>query len=107
MYNYLGMNGVEGLVAGLGLSEIITSGLAIMITLLLKDFFTEVAIGLRFYFNPAFMPGDIVYINGVKFKLLSVGFRRTVLENLETKRWVYYLNSKIVTLPLEKDFEED
>lgn len=76
----------------------------IIITVWIKDFATNFAKGMVFYRNPAFMPGDLVYLDDKQARIISIGFRETIFESFEDgeKIWRYVPNHRIDFVKLEK-----
>lgn len=78
--------------------------LSVVGTIWIKDFATNFAKGYLFYRNPAFMPGDEVYIDGKEARIISIGVRETIFETKEETRvvWRYVPNHRIDYIKLEK-----
>lgn len=77
---------------------------SVVITIWFKDFATNLAKGLQFIRNPAFMPGDVVYLDGEQATIVSIGIRETVfaMDRDGERVWRYIPNSRIDYIKLEK-----
>lgn len=77
---------------------------SVVITIWFKDFATNLAKGLQFIRNPAFMPGDVVYLDGEQATIVSIGIRETVfaMDRDSERVWRYIPNSRIDYVKLEK-----
>lgn len=77
---------------------------SVVITIWFKDFATNLAKGLQFIRNPAFMPGDVVYLDGEQATIVSIGVRETVfaMDRDGERVWRYIPNSRIDYVKLEK-----
>ena len=77
---------------------------SVVVTIWFKDFATNLAKGLQFIRNPAFMPGDVVFLDGELATIVSIGIRETVFSiDRDGKRvWRYVPNSRIDYVKLEK-----
>ena len=77
---------------------------SVIVLLMLKDYATNIAKGLKFYRNPAFMPGDVVVLDGEKATIISIGIGETVfqIQREEVLTWRYIPNSRIEYAKLEK-----
>ena len=73
-------------------------------TIWIKDLATNFVKGYMFYRNPAFMPGDSVYIDDKEARIISIGFSETIFETSEENRvvWRYVPNHRIDYVKLEK-----
>ena len=80
---------------------------AVIVLLIIKDWSASIAKGLKFYRNPAFMPGDRVLLDGEIATIISIGFTETIfqIEREEYKSWRYVPNTRIDYLKLEKVIE--
>ena len=81
---------------------------SVVITIWFKDFATNLAKGLQFIRNPAFMPGDVVYLDGEEATIISIGIRETVFafDRDGQRVWRYIPNSRIDYVKLEKIIKE-
>lgn len=90
------------------LSDLLMPWLAVIFSIIstiwIKDFVTNFVKGYQFYRNPAFMPGDEVYIDGKEARIISIGFTETIFESKEDDRvvWRYVPNHRIDYVKLEK-----
>ena len=77
---------------------------AVIVLLILKDWATNIARGLKFYRNPAFMPGDLVTLDGELATIVSIGFTETIfsIDRDGKEVWRYVANTRIDYLKLEK-----
>ena len=80
---------------------------AVIVLLILKDWAASIAKGLKFYRNPAFMPGDKVMLDSEIAIIISIGFTETIfeIERDTVKTWRYVPNTRIDYLKLEKVIE--
>ena len=80
---------------------------AVIVLLILKDWATNIARGLKFYRNPAFMPGDKVILDGEIATIISIGFTETIfsIERDGQTSWRHVANIRIDYLKLEKVIE--
>lgn len=78
--------------------------ISVVITIWFKDFATNLAKGIQFIRNPAFMPGDVVYLDGETATIISIGIRETVfaMDRDGQRVWRYVPNSRIDFVKLEK-----
>lgn len=81
--------------------------LSVVFAIWFRDFATNIAKGIQFYRNPAFMPGDTVYIDGEKAIIIHIGWSQTIFEikRDQHKLWRYVRNNRIEFLKLEKVVE--
>jgi hypothetical protein len=82
--------------------------LGIVISLAIRDIANNFVQGILFYYDSTFKAGDLVYIDGEKAIIISVGIRTTVF-NIKDGRgntWRYVANEKIKSLKLEKVVED-
>jgi hypothetical protein len=58
--------------------------------------------------KPGFEPGDVVYLDGERATIISIGYRETIFEvdNGRGKVWRYIYNTRIPTHRLEKLIHE-
>lgn len=94
------------------ISDLLMPWLAVIIsivgTIWIKDFATNLAKGYMFYRNPAFMPGDSVYIDDKEARIISIGLRETIFETADSDNrvvWRYVPNHRIDYIKLEKIVE--
>ena len=72
--------------------------------LMLKELVTDLVASIRWKMKPGFEPGDVVFLDGEKATIISIGFSETVFEidNGRGKVWRYIYNKRIPTHRLEK-----
>lgn len=77
---------------------------SIVVVIWIKDWATNFMHGYMFYRNPAFMPGDEVYIDGKEARIISIGWTETIFESKEAEHtvWRYVPNHRIDYIKLEK-----
>lgn len=82
--------------------------ISVVVTIWFKDFATNLAKGIQFIRNSAFMPGDVVYLDGEEATIISIGVRQTVfaLDRDGQRVWRYIPNSRIDFVKLEKIIRE-
>jgi hypothetical protein len=78
--------------------------ISVLVLLMLKDYAMNINKGWKFYRNPAFMPGDTVYLDGEKATIVSIGITETIfaITKQEVTTWRYIPNSRIEYAKLEK-----
>lgn len=78
--------------------------LSIMFTMWLKEFATSLFKSWSFYKNPAFYPGDKVYLDGDCAVIIHIGMGQTIFEIERDGRsvWRYIPTHKVETVKLEK-----
>ena len=98
---------------GLELAEIATPFIAalvaLVVTLMFKDYATKLAKGMAFKMNPAFKEGDKVILDGERALIVKIGNSETVFgihkasgEFKGDYIWRYVPNERIPTLKIEK-----
>ncbi|MDB4128671.1 mechanosensitive ion channel [bacterium] len=77
---------------------------SVILVLMLKDWAANIAKGIKFYRDPAFMPGDRVYLDGELATIIDIGLTRTVfhIQRENENTWRYVPNTRIDYLKLEK-----
>jgi small-conductance mechanosensitive channel len=82
--------------------------LGIVVSLAIRDIANNLVQGFLFYIDSTFKAGDLVYIDGEKAVIISVGLRTTVfnIKNGRGNTWRYVANEKIKSLKLEKVIED-
>ena len=87
-----------------GLSPYLVLILGGVMALWLKEVVAGIVAGLRFYIDPAFQPGDQVFLDGEKATIVSIGYKTTIfqIDNGRGTVWRYIPNVKIVNLRLER-----
>ena len=75
-----------------------------VIALWFKDMVGDIVASIRWKMKPGFEPGDVVFLDGEKATIISIGFSETVFEidNGRGKVWRYIYNKRIPTHRLEK-----
>jgi small-conductance mechanosensitive channel len=76
-----------------------TALLALVITLMFKDYATGIAKGLKFRLSRDFQEGDKVILDGERALIVKIGNSVTVFGDY---CWRYVPNERIATLKLEK-----
>mgnify|MGYP005713864957 CR=1 FL=1 len=78
--------------------------LAAIIALWVKDLASDLVASIRWKMKPGFEPGDIVYLDGERSTIVSIGYRETIFEvdNGRGKVWRYIENKRIPIHKLEK-----
>ena len=69
-----------------------------------KELVGDFVASLRWKMKPGFEPGDVVFLDGEKATIISIGMRETIFEidNGRGKVWRYIYNTRIPTHRLEK-----
>jgi hypothetical protein len=95
-----------------GLNIYITPLLALLVSgiiaLWIKELVTDVVASIRWKMKPGFEPGDVVFLDGEKATIISIGWRETIFEidNGRGKVWRYIYNKRIPLHRLEKVISE-
>jgi hypothetical protein len=78
--------------------------ISVILVLMLKDWAANIAKGIKFYRDPAFMPGDRVILDGENATIIDIGLTRTVfhIQRETISTWRYVPNTRIDYLKLEK-----
>jgi len=78
--------------------------LSIMVSIWFKEMASKIAKGWSFYRNPAFMPGDRVYLDDEPAVIISISIKETIFELTrdDYKIWRYVPNHIIDDVKLEK-----
>ena len=78
--------------------------LSTIVLLLLKDAAMKIAKGIGFVLKPGFSPGDVVYLDGERAKIISIVIRETIFElkRDDVTTWRYVDNTKLESVKLEK-----
>ena len=87
------------------LSVLIVGWLSIIFGLIVKDFLTNFAHGIMFYFDKHFNEGDVIYISNVKYIIVKIGIMNSIFLNEKERRWTYVRNSRLQFLQLERDIK--
>ena len=83
--------------------------LSIIIALMIKDWATSFAKGLKFKMNRDFNPGDVVLLDGEEAVIITIGVTKTVFEKVNNRGivWRYVPNERLAYLKLEKVVRSD
>ena len=83
--------------------------ISIILALLIKDWTTSLAKGLKFKMNSDFNPGDIVLLDGEEAVIITIGVTKTVFEKVNDRGivWRYVPNERLLYLKLEKVIRSD
>jgi hypothetical protein len=86
------------------LEPLIGLGITAILVLWLKETVSDFVASLRWKMKPGFEPGDVVFLDGEKATIISIGMRETIFEidNGRGKVWRYIYNTRIPTHRLEK-----
>jgi hypothetical protein len=82
---------------------------SIILALMIKDWATSLAKGLKFKLNNAFNPGDLVLLDGEEAVIITIGITKTVFEKVNDRGivWRYVPNERLAYLKLEKVIRSD
>ena len=80
-----------------------------IIGLWLKEFITDVVASIRWKMKRAFEPGDVVYLDGERATIISIGYRETIFEvnNGRGRVWRHIDNKRIPFVRLERVIAEN
>ena len=83
--------------------------LSIIIALMIKDWATSFAKGLKFKMNRDFNPGDVVLLDNEEAVIITIGVTKTVFEKVNNRGivWRYVPNERLAYLKLEKVIRSD
>ena len=83
--------------------------LSIIMALMIKDWATSFAKGLKFKMNRDFNPGDVVLLDGEEAVIITIGVTKTVFEKVNDRGivWRYVPNERLAYLKLEKVVRSD
>ena len=83
--------------------------LSIIIALMIKDWATSFAKGLKFKMNRDFNPGDVVLLDSEEAVIITIGVTKTVFEKVNNRGivWRYVPNERLAYLKLEKVIRTD
>lgn len=89
------------------LAPIIALGLTALIALWVKELVSDLIASIRWKMKPGFEPGDVVYLDGERATIISIGYRETIfqVDNGRGKVWRYIDNKRIPVHKLEKIIE--
>jgi hypothetical protein len=94
------------------LTTYVTPILALLISgifaLWVKELVGDFVASLRWKMKPGFEPGDVVFLDGEKATIISIGMRETIFEidNGRGKVWRYIYNTRMPTHRLEQIISE-
>jgi hypothetical protein len=94
------------------LTTYVTPILALLISgifaLWVKELVGDFVASLRWKMKPGFEPGDIVFLDGERATIISIGMRETIFEidNGRGKVWRYIYNTRMPTHRLEQIISE-
>ena len=80
---------IKTLVAGIGIASVV-------IGLALQDFFKDIIMGFNLITDDYFFVGDVICINGIEGKVLSIGLKNTKIKNVNTGK-VYIIANRNIT----------
>jgi len=86
----------------------LTPALALLISgviaLWFKELVGDIVASLRWKMKPGFEPGDVVYLDGERATIISIGYSETTFEidNGRGKVWRYIKNTRIQNHRLEQ-----
>ena len=82
---------------------------SIIMAMMIKDWATSLAKGIRFKLNNAFNPGDIVILDDEEAVIIAIGITKTVFEKVDERGivWRYVPNERLAYLKLEKVVRKD
>ena len=101
------------LATGLSITSFLMPWIAVLVSiimaLLIKDWATSFAKGLKFKMNRDFNPGDIVLLDGEEAVIITIGITKTVFEKVNKRGlvWRYVPNERLAYLKLEKIVRTD
>jgi hypothetical protein len=101
------------LATGLSITSFLMPWIAVLVSiimaLLVKDWATSFAKGLKFKMNRDFNPGDIVLLDGEEAVIITIGITKTVFEKVNNRGivWRYVPNERLAYLKLEKVIRKD
>ena len=83
-----------------GITAYLTPVLALLIsgiTLWFKELVSDVVASIRWKMKPGFEPGDVVYLDGERATIISIGYSETIFEvdNGRGKIWRYIRNTRV------------
>ena len=101
------------LATGLSITSFLMPWIAVLVSiimaLLVKDWATSFAKGLKFKMNRDFNPGDIVLLDSEEAVIITIGLTKTVFEKVNKRGlvWRYVPNERLAFLKLEKVIRTD
>ena len=83
--------------------------ISIIMAMMIKDWATSLAKGIKFKLSNAFNPGDVVLLDGEEAVIITIGDTKTEFEKVNDRRIVsrYVPNERLAFLNLEKVVRSD
>jgi len=83
--------------------------ISIIMAMMIKDWATSLAKGIKFKLSNAFNPGDVVLLDGEEAVIITIGVTKTVFEKVNDRGivWRYVPNERLAFLKLEKVVRSD
>ena len=84
-----------------GITAYVTPVLALLVSgivaLWVKELVGDVVASIRWKMKPGFEPGDVVYLDGERATIISIGYSETIFEvdNGRGKIWRYIRNTRV------------
>lgn len=84
-----------------GITAYVTPILALLLSgivaLWVKELVGDVVASIRWKMKPGFEPGDVVYLDGERATIISIGYSETIFEvdNGRGKIWRYIRNTRV------------
>ena len=84
-----------------GITAYVTPVLALLVSgivaLWVKELVGDVVESIRWKIKPGFEPGDVVYLDGERATIISIGYSETIFEvdNGRGKIWRYIRNTRV------------
>jgi hypothetical protein len=68
-----------------------------IVALWVKELVSDVVASIRWKMKPGFEPGDVVYLDGERATIISIGYSETIFEvdNGRGKIWRYIRNTRV------------
>ena len=87
----------------------VTILVSIIMAMMIKDWATSLAKGIKIKLNTAFNPGDIVILDDEEAVIIAIGITKTVFEKVDERGivWRYVPNERLAFLKLEKVVRKD
>ena len=83
--------------------------ISIIMAMMIKDWATSLAKGIKFKLSNAFNPGDVELLDGEEAVIITIGVTKTVFEKVNDRGivWRYVPNERLAFLKLEKVVRSD
>ena len=83
--------------------------ISIIMAMMIKDWATSLAKGIKFKLSNAFNPGDVVILDDEEAVIIAIGITKTVFEKVNDRGvvWRYVPNERLAFLKLEKVIRKD